>query len=369
MRRNVLVVAAGVMGLLFASSGRAVDGAIEINAVAAAAGGVTPGDAPGFPVSLSRPGRYVFTGDLDLPSAGVTAIEILAEAITVDLNDFTIRGVVTCSGAPTVCTPSGAGVGILGTTAYTVVRGGRVVGMGNDCIRLGASARVEGVAVAQCGDEGIELGLFAVVRDAQSIAAAGDGIAVGGSSRVRDSQAYSSGGFGIRTSSHAIVEGNQLAGNDDGGVWVTDGVVQGNSIVGNTGSGVLLDGAASVVGNLIARNGVSGTGGGNVDSAVVAHNALVANTFSGVSNMNDLLVVENVVSGNSTGVGCPDLAGITDSCAVLENAVARNTGLGIAGTALPGYSANVVTGNGIDVVGPGSVGFGANICGADTICP
>ena len=69
----------------------AVDGVIEINQVRAVAGDVTPGDTPGFPVSIKEPGSYRLTSDLE-PSPGVTGISITADDVTLDLNGFAVRG-------------------------------------------------------------------------------------------------------------------------------------------------------------------------------------------------------------------------------------------------------------------------------------
>jgi hypothetical protein len=41
---------------LAASEAFAIDGVIELNQVRAEAGGVSPGDASGFPVTISQPG-------------------------------------------------------------------------------------------------------------------------------------------------------------------------------------------------------------------------------------------------------------------------------------------------------------------------
>lgn len=349
----------------------ASDGALEINATSAAAGSVTPGDASGFPVTLSIPGRYVLTGDLIVSSPGTHAVEIVADGVTLDLNDFSIRGPVSCTpGSPPQCSPSGVGVGVLGTVAYTVVRNGSVRGMANDCIRLGASARILGVVVAECGDDGIEAGLFATVRDVQSQLAVDDGITVGGSSRVLDCQAFSNGDYGIATSSHAIVSRSQVAGNGNG-ILVTNGLVRESTIVGNSGSGVLVDGAASIVGNLVSQNqgnAISGIGGGNRDSAVVALNAITGNQFSGISFFNDLLAVQNVVSGNIAGITCADLLGVDEGCSVLENTIVGNRDFGIFGPSHLGFSANVLNANGTDV-STAPIEFGTNICSLDTTCP
>jgi len=63
----------------------------------AMAGGITPGDAPGWPVTISATGSYRLVSSLNLGGAGAntTAIEIVASGtgkltITLDLNGFLI---------------------------------------------------------------------------------------------------------------------------------------------------------------------------------------------------------------------------------------------------------------------------------------
>ena len=47
--------------------GAASDGVIEINQARALQGGVTEGDTPGFPVTISQSGSYRLTGNLTVP--------------------------------------------------------------------------------------------------------------------------------------------------------------------------------------------------------------------------------------------------------------------------------------------------------------
>jgi hypothetical protein len=63
----------------------AVDGVIAINQARALAGGVTPGDAPGFPVIINAPGSYRLTGDLTVPDANIYGIFIDASFVQIDL--------------------------------------------------------------------------------------------------------------------------------------------------------------------------------------------------------------------------------------------------------------------------------------------
>src|SRR5262249_48726920 len=64
---------------------------VLINQADALAGNVTPGDAPGFPVTISQPGSYRLSSNLDVPSHGL-GIDIQADDVSIDLNGFRIRG-------------------------------------------------------------------------------------------------------------------------------------------------------------------------------------------------------------------------------------------------------------------------------------
>src|SRR5271156_5439677 len=67
--RTRLLAMAGALTAWLAAPAWAVDGVIEINQASAKAGGVTPGDTPLFPVTLSQPGSYRLTGNLDVTDA------------------------------------------------------------------------------------------------------------------------------------------------------------------------------------------------------------------------------------------------------------------------------------------------------------
>ena len=57
--------------LALAGPALAVDGVLEINQTCAISTGCFPGDSPGFPVSVTQPGSYRLTGNLDLSAEGV----------------------------------------------------------------------------------------------------------------------------------------------------------------------------------------------------------------------------------------------------------------------------------------------------------
>src|SRR5689334_9768577 len=76
----------------------AVDGVVLFNQASALAGNVTPGDAPGFPVTISVPGSYRLTGNIALTDLSANVIEITADNVTIDLNGFSLIGPVVCTG-------------------------------------------------------------------------------------------------------------------------------------------------------------------------------------------------------------------------------------------------------------------------------
>src|SRR5512139_2763385 len=136
-----------LLGMALAAPVRAVDGVIEINQAKAKVGGVTPGDTPLFPVTISQPGSYRLTSNLDVTDASArpngtaaentTAIQVTADNVTIDLNGFMIKGPTVCSGHPLTCSPTGSGLGIAAPAAAgSAVMNGTVQGMGSTGVRL-----------------------------------------------------------------------------------------------------------------------------------------------------------------------------------------------------------------------------------------
>jgi len=93
------IVLLGLTGMFVVSQpGYAVAAVIRIDQASAKAGDVTPGDAPGFPVTITRPGSYRLTSNLRSPSA--VAIQIDADGVTLDLNGFAIIGTYVFEDSP-----------------------------------------------------------------------------------------------------------------------------------------------------------------------------------------------------------------------------------------------------------------------------
>jgi hypothetical protein len=97
MDRRILLAFGATAALLAARPAPAVDGVIEINQARVMAGGISPGDIGGFPVTINAPGSYRLTSNLN-GVANFNGIDVASDDVTLDLNGFTIvsgGGVIT----------------------------------------------------------------------------------------------------------------------------------------------------------------------------------------------------------------------------------------------------------------------------------
>lgn len=252
--RSIFARIAWAATLALSAPALASDGVLEINQTCATTTGCFAGDAPLFPVTITPAragagsGSYRLTSNLEIASAGTTAIEITANAVVLDLGGFVIEGPVTCTGVPVAsCSPAGAGIGVSGSSDVTV-KNGTITGMGNDAVQLANSSRAEGLNVLRNG---------------------GDGIVLGDESIARGNIVTSNGGTGIRCNSQCVVSENTSTGNGSDGIVVPSGAVSANSASRNGGRGGLFGVNTTFAQNLFSGNlppDQSGghAGGGNV---------------------------------------------------------------------------------------------------------
>jgi hypothetical protein len=120
-------------------------------------------DAPGFPITICESGSYIFESNLTVPE-NTDGIDIAVPDVSIDLNGFTIKGPVTCTGvgATLSCSHSEKGGNGISTvsqfvTGNTTVRNGTVRGFGQLGINLTASGNiVDGINA----DENRAAGIF-----------------------------------------------------------------------------------------------------------------------------------------------------------------------------------------------------------------
>ena len=235
---SVVIVAVG--SALLPGRASAVDGVVLITQASALAGNVTPGDAPGFPVTLSRSGSYRLASNLTV-SSNVNGIEITADGVTLDLNGHTIAGDGSGSGAGIASSPS-----IRGAT----VTNGTVRDMGGQGILLSTGSRLDAITATMNGAEGILTGVGSVLTGCQTLANGSHGIRFGASSVLTGNVALGNGGAGMReviSSTPPSVRG--------GGSLVRD-----NTASRNTGLGLNLGLLTGYVNNVLQNNAGSNDG-------------------------------------------------------------------------------------------------------------
>jgi hypothetical protein len=213
MNKWTLVPALCLLAVSFRAG--AVDGVIEMNDDCAAFGCFT-GDDPGYPITITAPGSYRLTSDLETGSTSTTLVEVTADSVSIDLNGFSMAGPVTCSGSSLSCSATGSGHGIdAGNRENITIRNGTVRGMGNDGIRVCRGARLADLTVAENGDRGIEAQCpGARLTNVAVRENGGNGVSLGfGTSYLTDSTVFNNGGQGV----FGGFCGNVLMGGNDGG--------------------------------------------------------------------------------------------------------------------------------------------------------
>lgn len=204
-----------LVALVLAASSQAQ--VITIDQAKALAGNVTPGDAPGFPVTITQPGSYRLAGNLTVADINLGAIHIQsAGEVTLDLGGFVIKG-GRC-GPARCATTTNYVHGIRAENYYqqvrprVVIRNGFVTEFGGDGLWIeGIGSRLEGVRAEGNGRNGASV--------------------KGGS--VVDSIFVNNLGIGLSTS-HGLARGNLIRGNGAAQLHISDNsvLVTGNTLLG-----------------------------------------------------------------------------------------------------------------------------------------
>jgi hypothetical protein len=346
--RTLMGSTLGLMAAVVLSLAEPAWGQVLISQTRANSGGVTPGDAPGFPVSLYLPGSYKLSGNLTVPDAFTGAIDIRADNVTLDLNGFAILGPTVCSGTPLTCTPTGSVAGVRSQSDIdnvTVVNGS-VRGMGSHGVLLGGS--------------------FNRVEKIHATSNAAIGIAVGPGSIVTGNTATSNRVYGINAKAGSTVTGNTTSYNGTGGIFAETGsVVTGNTALFNHREGINVGSGSTVSGN---TTNSTRTGPGIIagPGSTVSGNTAGSNGLAGISTSTGSTVTGNTSSSNGIGI----VSGLGSS--VTRNAARSNIQFGLSLQSNTGYVDNVLTANNGGDANPqvsGGIQMGVNVCGTDPGCP
>ena len=280
--------------VLLTASAWATDGVIEINQARALAGGVTAGDTAGFPVTISVPGSYRLTGNLTVPDANTTAINIRSDNVSLDLNGFTIAGPNTCNlsaGPPAVtCTANGSGVGVF-SDSKTDVRNGIIRGFGSEGIII-FGGKLTDLRVSESGGIGVRaLTNPAIVHRviSEQNGGAGFNIAAG---IVAESAASRNGNRGLvldDVSATGIVAKQNIGQ----GIYLGNGVIVNSVSTLNWDDGIKIGSRAVVVDSLSYNNGGVGLHTGGCPTGYHG-NTIQANTGGQVTGAGALQTGPNV---------------------------------------------------------------------------
>ncbi len=267
-----------LLAVLGAGPVLASDGAIELNQAVALAGEVTPGDEPGLPILISRPGRYRFTGNLTLADEFTDGVWIDADDVAIDLGGFQILGPNRCLAIGTPCTLPGPSIGIDTLPGLSGIRisNGAIRGLGSIGVRAGPDSWVHHIRAFDNGTTGIAAGAYSRITDCLAEhngagielvsgrveanvtrANLGTGIAVLGQADVRGNAASANGGHGIAADFASIVVGNSVRGNGIDGIR-SAGYLRANVAEGNARCGMVATNHALLAGNTTSSNGTAG---------------------------------------------------------------------------------------------------------------
>jgi hypothetical protein len=258
MRNSLLAIAV----VFTAAVAGASEGQLEINQSCVATG-CFPGDAPGFPVTITAAGAYRLTSNLSQTviagiSSATDAILIDSDDVDLDLGGFRIS----CSqplASGSICSGSGSGVRVSPGNFRSGARiaNGSIRGMPSNGIDLSNS---EGNAVHAM--RLFENGM--------------DGVLGAGGVRIESSIAIDNGGRGFSASAGSVVK-DCVARRNGTGISATNAMVLDNLVSSNNGNGMTLSGRSHIRGNEISHNddhGVEWSGGGPTVR-------LIQNTFTG----------------------------------------------------------------------------------------
>jgi hypothetical protein len=217
----------------------------SISHARALAGNVTPGDAPGYPVTISVAGSFVLSSNLAPPgTCGAHGIDITSGYVNINLNGFAIVGPATnCAD------------GVRSSGWFTTVTNGNVSGFSVGLRLQGFGNRIERVEAHSNRGTGIQVGATSIITD---------------SSAVHNQD-------GISAGSGALLLRNTASSNQRGIVAGPGSNLLQNTARDNLGAGFqLVDGSAAYAHNVLLNNGSGGP-------QVVGGTALDANACNGAT--------------------------------------------------------------------------------------
>lgn len=304
-------ICAPLLLLALTSPAFASDGVREINQTCAVQTGCFPGDAAGFPVTITAPGSYRLTSNLTVPDANTSGITLSSNDVGIDLNDFALIGPVVCSGTPLACTPSsGSGSGIdfsSPSVRGTSIHDGSVTGMSNNGIAVNEQSTVTHVRARWNRNYGIYASYGSTISNCLAFQNGLIGILAEWSATVSGNSAYQNGSTGIFADHGSTLSNNMAYLNGNVGIGTgTGSTITGNTVRDNGSDGINAGNGSTILGNASYSNGDATNptlddGISCSSGCLVRENSARVNSGSGLNLGSDSTYSDNVVTGNTTG--------------------------------------------------------------------
>lgn len=261
-----------LMLMLMPIPATAVDGVLEINnSCALSPSGCFPGDASGYPVTITRTGSFRLTGNLQ------SGIYVTAPNVSIDLNGFTISS-VDPNDPEASCTSPGSGAGIACAPPNCH----------NMDVRNGTIA---------CLAYGVQSTFMTRIENVKALENSGDGFEIGPGSRITNSIAVHNDASGIVIA---------VTGGQDPDYSFQMASIENNLVADNAVHGISSDRSVIVRGNRALSNGQKGFQIGSrsvFEDNLSADNSLVDTCGGGVCTAKRRFYLEKTVPGGGVDPG------------------------------------------------------------------
>lgn len=316
----------------------------------------TPGGASAAVYVISQPGSYYLPGNISAAS-GKSAILITANNVALDLNGFTISGVVGATQALVQVTGDASNAS--DPRGNVVIKNGTIRGGGGDGINASTNAasrvRVENVIAANNAGDGFDLSFW---------------------STFKDCMAFSNGGIGFRSVDNMVASGCVARGNgqDEWSVGnnasITNCIADnasgsgygfklgaGNTLTNCSASGSTLDAGfrANAAGNTFNACAATGNGGSGFSSDTGSNAAIGCSAVGNGAQGFSLGISSTITNCTASNNGQHGILAFTGST-ISNNACSNNSidGIRVSGPA------NATNNNCVNNAGAGILATGAS---------
>jgi len=208
-----------------------------------------------LPYTISAPGSYYLTKDMDYPAIAQNGITINSSNVTIDLMGFTLKG-------PGKTGNTRSAITLVTGTSNITIKNGNINFWGNDGIECDPSTntRVMNITVSFIGDLGIVTDYNSQIVNCSVSGCTDDGIHTGFNSLVKDCVAREC-STGIYGELYNMLVNCGAYDNNSDGIYIRSGGVVQNCIANsNAGNGIMISGSVTITGCTTYNNGVNGIG-------------------------------------------------------------------------------------------------------------